>query len=232
MADKKQIVYCDDQQRFRDEFTSRHKEYYDIVTVEDTRDLLKKIDQFKKLPDLVLIDLYHPRDDDITYEQKRLLAEESLAKLDKQIDETNQFVLNAWEPGGLEVLRLIRQKYSLEKLRIAFYTQKGLVLLSDAELREAKQLGVDWLIKKKLSPRTEKVWMDQMMMTTLTPSAINSIKLYKWGLAVSWLITGLLLSRLFFSADTFADIASTVLIGILSAIASFLVAPLIEKISQ
>lgn len=229
MADKKQIIYCEDQQRFRDEFINRHKAYYDIVTVDDTRDLLKTIEQFKKLPDLVLIDLYHPRENDESYEQKRLLAEESLAKLDKQIEETNQFVLRAWEPGGLEVLRLIREKYPPDKLRIAFYTQKGLVLLSDSELREAKQLGVDWLIKKKLSPRTEKVWMDQMMMTTVAPNTANSIKLYKWGLAVSWLITGLLLSRLFFSADTFSDIASTVVIGLLSAIAAFLISPLIEK---
>jgi CheY-like chemotaxis protein len=190
MSDKKRIIYCEDQQRFREEFTNRHKAFYDIVTVDDTRDLLKTIEQFKKLPDLVLIDIYHPRENDTDYEQKRLLAEESLSKLDKQIDETNKFVLDAWEPGGLEVLRLIRQKYPTDKLRISFYTQKGLVLLSDTELREAKQLGVDWLIKKKLSPRTEKVWMDQMMMTTVSQNSSSSIKLYKWGLAGSWLITG------------------------------------------
>ncbi len=117
-------------------------------------------------------------------------------------------------------------------MRIAFYTQKGLVLLSDSELREAKQLGVDWLIKKKLSPRTEKVWMDQMMMITVSQNSSNSIKKYRWGLAGSWLITGLLLARMFFSTDKFADIASTLLIGILSAIASFLISPLIEKINQ
>jgi hypothetical protein len=232
MSIKKQIVYCDDQQRFLDEFTDRHREYYDIITLVDTRDLLKTIEQLKKLPDLVLIDLYHPRVNDKDYELKRILAEESLAKLDQQINETNKAVLEAWEPGGLEVLKVIRQKYPPGKLRIAIYTQKGLVLLSDTELRDAKEMEVDWLIKKKLSVRTEKIWIDKMMMTSMRKPSGNSLKLYRWGLACSWLITGLLLSRLFFSSAKFTDIAASVIVGIVTALVSYLVSPLIEKVNS
>jgi CheY-like chemotaxis protein len=230
--EKKVIVYCDDQKRFIDEFIQRHGSYFDILPVADTRDLLKSIEQLKKPPSLVLLDLYHPREDDANYAEKATLAEESLAKLDAQIEETNKAVLNAWEPTGLEILKLIRQKYPQEKLPIAIYTQKGLMLLGDNEMREAELNGADWLIKKKLSARTEEIAINRIIMRTPERITNKSVKNYRWGLAFSWLLIGLLASRLIFNTNQFTDISVAAVIGILTALITYLISPILAKLGE
>jgi CheY-like chemotaxis protein len=227
--EKKLIVYCDDQQRFLDSFISKHNSHYEIVTLTDTRNLLKTIEQLKKLPDLVLIDLYHPREDQEDCNEKALQAEISLAKLDDQIEETNKAVLNAWEPFGLEVLKLIRLKYSQDQLPVAMYTQKGLILLGDDELRQAELSGADWLIKKKLSARTEQIFMDRIMMRKQTHVPNQISKKYRWFLAFSWLLIGLLAARLFFTSNQFSDIAVAIMVGVVMALVTYLLSPLVTK---
>jgi len=230
--EKNVIVYCDDQKRFRDEFIQRHGAYFDILPVEDTRELLKSIDQLKKPPDLILLDLYYPRGDDAESAAKIILAEESLAKLDVQIEETNKAVLNAWEPAGLEILKLIRQKYPPEKLPVAIYTQKGLMLIGDNEMREAELNGADWLVKKKLSARTEQIAINRIIMRTPEHLSNRSVKNYRWTLAFSWLVIGLLVAHLFLNSNQFSDILIAALVGVITALVSYLCSPFLSKIGD
>lgn len=229
---KKVIVYCDDQQRFLDQFMERHRSYYDIIPVNDARDLLKTVEQLKKLPDLVLLDLYHPREDGADFKQKVAAAEESLSKLDQQILETKHAVENAWEPSGLEVLKLLRMKYTPNSLPVVMFSQKGLILLNDNQLREAEVNGAHWLLKKQLSARTEQVAIDRLIAGT--PEKVNShtIQIYRWVLALSWLFIGLLTARLFFSNNQFSDITIAAVIGIITALISYLLAPLLHKLDD
>lgn len=224
------VVFCDDQERFRNEFTERHSDYYDVICIDNTDNLLKTIDSLKKLPDIVLLDLYHPKDDEEDFEQRRLTAEEELAILDEQIEKTNEAVLAVWEPHGIEILKSIRLKYPPHKLPVAIYTQKGLILLADNQLREVEQLGAHWLLKKKLSAKTEKTRIDRIIIRDkqleILPNTYT--KWYRIALAISWLIVGLLASRLFLDSNQFKDIALSVVIAVLTALITFLLTPLLE----
>jgi len=224
--EKRLVVVCDDQERFLDQFYERHCQHYEIIRVNDTRKLPGVIERLKHLPDLVLLDLYHPRDDDTDYENRRLAAETSLTKLDKQIEKTNQAVLTAWEPRGLEVLELLRQEYSPQQLPIAIHTQKGLLLLDDSQLREVEQHGAHWLLKNKLSARTEEIRIDRIIISDLERpqrAARKAVRIHRWGLIVSWLIIGVLVSRMIFSTNQFRDIVANITGALLGAIVAFLV---------
>lgn len=164
MPTKKLILLCDDQQRFIDQFLERHGGYYDVEVVHDTRDIFTRIPQLPRLPDIVLVDLYHPVDETTPdFDERRLAAEASLSELDRQIERTNQAVLNVWEPHGIEVLRMLRETYSAKELPVAIYTQKGNILLADEELRKVEEYEGEWLLKKKLSARTEKLRIDRLI---------------------------------------------------------------------
>ena len=229
---KKVIVYCDDQQRFRDQFVQRHGARFDIITLADPADLFRTVERLKKLPDLILLDLYHPREDSSNQEEKVALAEKSLTKLDTQIAETNAAVLDAWEPEGLDVLKLMREKYPKNEQPIVIYSQKGLMLLSDEQLLEAELNGADWLIKKKLSARTEQVAIDRIIMRT--PSRISNriSRTYRWLLAFSWAVIGLLAARLFFGSNQFITIMIAVIIAIVTALISYLLSPILIKLTD
>ena len=226
----KTIVYCDDQARFREQFLERHRDHYDIILVNDTRDLLVTLDKLKILPDLVLLDLFHPREDDPEFEERVARAEASLADLDRQIEETGRIVHEAWEPSGLDILKLIRQKYSVRKLPVVIYTQKGLVLLGDNELREAEENGADWLLKKKLSARTEQVAIDRIIMRTPDRVAANTERNYRWLLAFSWLVIGLLISWLIFEPTQFNDITIGLIVAVVTGLVTYLLSPLLTKL--
>lgn len=160
---KTTVVYCDDQKRFIDEFTARHGQRYDIIPVDDSCQLLGTLSDMKRLPDIVLLDLYHPREDVSDYEERRLAAEVELEKLDQQVDKTREAVLNAWEPRGLDILKQLRGKYASDELPIVMYTQRGLVLLSDDQFRLVEENSGHWLLKKALSAHTEEIRIERII---------------------------------------------------------------------
>lgn len=59
---KKSILYCEDQENFRQDFIKRHENDFETETVFNIQDLILYLKKLKKLPDLLLLDLYHPRD--------------------------------------------------------------------------------------------------------------------------------------------------------------------------
>lgn len=225
------VMLCDDQARFRETFIHSHQNHYEIITVDDSAILLDKINQLKTLPDIVLLDLYHPKDDNPDFEQRRLKAEEELTKLDQQIEIANQAVLATWEPHGLDVLRAIRQQYPAPKLPIAIYTQKGMILLSDEQLRIVEQFDGHWLLKKKLSARTEKTRIDRIIANdkSLHKRSKPDTRLYRISLTVSWLIISLLGSKIIFDPSSFNDVLIAILGAFITALVTFLLAPLLEQ---
>lgn len=225
------VLLCDDQARFRDEFIRKHQAHYDIITVEDSASVIDKINQLKDLPDIVLLDLYHPKDDNSDFERRRLRAEAELSKLDQQIEITNQAVLDTWEPHGIDVLRALRQQYPMHKLPIAMYTQKGMILLSDDQLRAVEQFDGHWLLKKKLSARTEKTRIDRLITYDKGLKNINksNTRLYRITLTLSWLIISLLIAKIIFDATGFQNILVAILGAFMTALITFLLAPFLEQ---
>ena len=227
------IMLCDDQARFRDEFIRNHQAHYNIITLDDSATLIDKIAQLKQLPDIILLDLYHPRDNNPDFEQRRLKAEAELTKLDEQIEATNKAVLDTWEPHGIDVLRAIRQQYPVHKLPVAIYTQKGMILLNDDQLRAVEQFDGHWLLKKKLSARTEKTRIDRLIVydKSLNKPKSNNM-LYRMVLTISWLIISLFVSKLIFDSTGFQNILITIIGSIITAFITFLLAPLLERSSS
>jgi len=224
------VMVCDDQARFRDEFVSNHKGHYDIILVDDSAVLLDKIRQLKALPDIVLLDLYHPKDDNPDFEQRRQRAEHELSALDSQIEVTNQAVLETWEPHGIDVLRTIRQEYPAHKLPIAIYTQKGMILLNDDQLRAVEQFDGHWLLKKKLSARTEKTRIDRLIASDKGLKRTQSdTTRYRIALTVSWLIISLLVAKVFFDPSSFQSVALAVFGAVITALITFLLAPFLDQ---
>ena len=239
------VVLCDDQKRFRDEFINNHQGHYQIISVEDTNTLIETIDGLKELPDIILLDLFHPRDNNPDFEQRRLRAEDELTKLDEQIDRTNDAVLATWEPQGINILRSIRQKYPSVELPVAIYTQKGMILLNDDQLREVEELEGHWLLKKKLSARTEKIRIDRIIFNDKGIKADASNKdvktnsgqkgvgiRYRIAMAISWLIIALLASKILLDITQFQNIAISVITAFISAIVAFILTPLLGTSSK
>ena len=232
---KRSVVYCDDQQLFLDQFRNRHDQYYEIDDVNDTRELAELLKPPADLPDLVLLDLYHPRDNEPDFEERRKAAVDSLTKLDEQIEETNQAVLAAWEPRGLELLKLLRVDYGYppEKLPIVIYTQKGLLLLDDSQLREVELHSAHWLLKDRLSAHTEEIRIDRIINSDLerTRRAVrNASKGYRWSLIVSCIIIAILVSRMIFSTDQFMEnIVAETIGGLITLVVSYPVILRLER---
>lgn len=155
---KKSILYCEDQENFRTDFIRRHENDFEVDTIPNVQDCIIHLKSLKKLPDLLLLDLYHPKDI-INQEEVASLAAQQLQELTKKIREVKKFVDEAWEPIGIEALYEIRRHYPAHKLPVLIYTQRGLFLLEDDKLRALEKLDADWLIKDKerITPTTESI---------------------------------------------------------------------------
>lgn len=217
------ILYCDDQAKFREKFERDHATHYAITTCADVGALSNLIANMRKLPDLLLLDLYHPRATGSEQAANEVAAEASLDQLDGQIEITKRAVLEAWTPAGLEMLRTLRQAYPAEVLPIALYTQKGLLLLNDAELREAELLEAEWLLKKRMDPTTERIWIDRIVQRAAAKRARAVVGKYKWLLILSWLALAVSLAAHFFTADDLMSMLAKTIAGIIGAVAAYLV---------
>lgn len=232
---KKRILYCDDQERFTDLFHTNHDEYYDITTVNTSRglvDILKDLEKLQEFPDLVLLDLYYPRAPDQDYETRKQAAEDSLSELDAQIIETNKAVLNAWKPHGIDILKQLRGEYPSHKLPIAIYTQKGLLLLDDSQIREVEESQAHWLLKKRLSPETEEITIERIIRADREQAkTIKLVRRYRIGLIVAWFIVGLLLAgSLLINIDILIpDIWIQIISGSVVSVISYIVSRMLDK---
>lgn len=160
----KRALICDDQDRFLEEFMRRHKDYYDITTTRDSRELLELLTGPNGVPDILILDLYFPVDStDSGFADKVSAAEMQLAKLDQQISATKKAVLDAWTPHGIELLRSIRERWTAAELPVVIFTQKGLLLLDDAQIRAVEELDGHWLLKGRLARETEAIRLDRIM---------------------------------------------------------------------
>ncbi|MCB9946790.1 MAG: hypothetical protein H6842_03055 [Rhodospirillaceae bacterium] len=155
---KTRIVYCEDQEQFRKDFKEKHGNQFDIHFISDAKEVMEYLESSKELPDILLLDLYHPQPVD-DYEEKRRIANEKLHDLSESVKDVKRAVDQAWVPDGVSVLKQIRTKYSSKKLPIMIYSQRGLLLLEDQLLQEVERNQADWLIKdrERISPATEEL---------------------------------------------------------------------------
>lgn len=187
------VLYCDDQARFREAFVKRHQQNFEVEPVESIAQLRSRLRNAQLLPDVVLLDLYHPRET-ADFEAARNTAEQKLAELTMKIDEVRQAVDEAWSPTGLSVLEEIRRHYPPEKLPIMIYTQRGLFLLDDDQMRRVEELDADWLLKDtdRLSDRTEATRISRVLYRSRSLRRVQRDVL----LTVAGAVAGIVLSTL------------------------------------
>lgn len=181
-------------ERFIEQFRKNHSDYYDIIPVRDVRLVIDRLHEMKSLPDIVLLDLYHPIHEDAGFEDRRKKAEYELTKLNEQIDRTKQAVDATWRPIGLEILADIRKEYAPQHLPVVIYSQRGLFLLEDEQVRSVEEHNGHWLLKNQFGPRTEKMRMDRIM--NYAGQAKPILTAYRKALIASWAVFLAFLTRL------------------------------------
>lgn len=196
------VLYCDDEMSQRDRFYKLHHGNEFTVEVEADVDCLpRRLSQLNKLPDLLVLDLFHPFVEADPAEATRINNEvnvtvgqinELMIKVRRQADEL-------FAPRAISVLREIRKNPKLERLPVILYTRYGICTVNDEEMKEAISLSADWLLKGR-TPEAEKRMMYQV---TTEHSKLKSFprdtKLAIWssifsailGTIFGWLITKL-----------------------------------------
>ena len=150
-------------------------------------------------------------------------GEAALLDLKNQIRKTDEEVNKAWEPLGLELLNDIRQKYSSRKLPVIIYSQTGLVLLKDDQVKNVEENDGHWMLKGAYSAATEQVRMDRVM--AYSGKAKPILLVYRIVLILSWSIFLLLASLFLFKLELMWDF----LISVIGGIGTYVVTKVIES---
>ncbi|MDR2861939.1 MAG: hypothetical protein LBV07_05270, partial [Syntrophobacterales bacterium] len=162
------ILYCDDDPEEIKKFKTNHGNRFEIETLTGWHDFELKLEELiaqGKIPDIILIDLFHPKHDDESIQvQRNIEAKEALDQLKENIAQTKKIVESAWLPHGLEMLeqagttlKRAREQYhnrdipvpvELEiPIPIAIYTKQGISLVDDRELEYVATHKGKWILK-------------------------------------------------------------------------------------
>lgn len=166
------IYYCDDEQIFIDRFRQRHP-HYDVTAFNSSDGLLEKLKDTEQLPDLILLDLYFPKDDTREgYAEDVQQAQAALDNLSKGLDAVKATVEKVRTPHGVEVLEHLhsdKQPQRIQDIPVALYTRRGLLILDDKFIRAVADKGGRWIIKnsksgaEQISKETEMIWIESVI---------------------------------------------------------------------
>jgi hypothetical protein len=188
--DRLRILYCDDQERFREEFLIRHRDHFEVETTDDIASVLPTLlsRRREKLPDLLLLDLYHDIDpannDGRDHRVKE--AKAALDELNASVRRAKSRVDLAWRPAAVEVAEEIRHHFPMHTLPIMIYSQKGLFFLDDEQIRRIENAEVDWLLKDsdRFSAVTEDVRIRRVMERSKASRRIpRDVRIAIWSVA-------------------------------------------------
>ena len=151
MNKKPFILLCEDKPEWIEKFLKDHSEEYHIEILNDAQDFTKKLQELKeqkRIPDIILIDLFHPKHADEEL-QKNLAdkANAEIERLENEIERIRETIYAAWEPYGLDMLKQVRDLELFHDTPIAIYTQRGLSIVGAKELETVSKAGGEWLLK-------------------------------------------------------------------------------------
>lgn len=232
---RKRILICDDQQKFIDAFKDAHKDHYKIEEETDIRKLAERIEG--NVPDLILLDLYYPKDDKKDFVLRLEEAERQLEELDEQIEATKKAVKDAWDSLGIKALKHIREKY--EDIPIVIFSQTGPILLDDEEIQSVVTNDGYFMLKKEHNMRNMSMELNSIMENK---SKLQKLKLeiekyksvqkkYRIFSIASWFIFPLFFLFILvvkFNFNTLENIA----IGIFSSLIATVVAIFISRVFE
>lgn len=141
------IYVCDDQPEMMARFQERHRDQYEIRAFNSIVELKRAIDEKKKKPDLVLLDLFWVRENVDPDIKKK--ADADLAAFQREARDLVNTIMMAYMPNGKEALATLRKKYSSSQLPIMIYSKTGQLLLGQEDLRIMADLEAGWLMKEQ-----------------------------------------------------------------------------------
>jgi hypothetical protein len=154
IPDKPTILYCDDKEKWINLFKKRHEEEYTIISTDRASELSVKLREMiknKRPPDIILIDLYHPKfDDPAIQEQHNPIGQAAIDKLEAIKKEVRTPINETWDAAGYRMLKdthNILKKAHYESIPIAIYTEQGLTIATNEQLETVASCGGQWLIK-------------------------------------------------------------------------------------
>jgi hypothetical protein len=144
------IFFCDDKPKWTNIFKERHEGSFDIKTTNDSNNFLKDLEDLVKrgqTPDIILIDLYHPKyfDDKEKQAKLNLVGDAAIERLEAAIKAENSSILEAWNPLGYFLLE--RARKMCPHTPIAIYTEQGLTLAGNDELDRVSKANGEWFLK-------------------------------------------------------------------------------------
>ncbi len=233
---KKRILICDDQQKFIDAFKDAHKDHYKIEEETDIRKLAERIEG--NVPDLILLDLYHPKDDKEDFEKRLEEAEKQLGKLDEQIETTKSVVKNAWDSLGIKALKQIKGKY--EDVPIVIFSQTGPILLDDEEIQTVVTNDGYFMLKKEHNMRNMSLELNSIMENKSKLQKLKSEiekyksvqKRYRVFSIASWFLFPLLFLFVLivkFNFNTLENIAVGIFSSLIATVVAIFISRLFEK---
>lgn len=189
------VLYCDDEQSQRDCFQKAHDGEEFSVEVEGDVDCLpRRLAQATDLPDILVLDLFHPFAEADPSEAARINDEVNIT-----LRQINDLMIKArrqagalFAPRAISVLREIRKNPNLATLPVLLYTRYGIWTVNDEEMKEAISLSADWLLKGR-TPETERRMMYQIIVERTSSRSIpRDITLALWSSVFSAILGAIL----------------------------------------
>lgn len=189
------VLYCDDEARLRKKFIASHVDSdFSFSELEDVESLPRILADMPRLPDLLVLDVFHSITTPGTKEAlegDRLVAkkfEEFYEKLREVKEVSDRYK----RPRAIHILNEIRSNPKMRDLPVLLYTRQGLALISDEELQDTIENGAEWMLRGR-KPETERRRMYNFIIKNRPKNRIERDVL----IAIVSTIVGLLLSKLF-----------------------------------
>ncbi|MDR3763009.1 MAG: hypothetical protein P4M01_02830 [Acidobacteriota bacterium] len=227
---KYHILFLDDKRTWLDNFQQQHGDEYDLTLVASGREFDLRLERMVAEghpPDVVLIDLYHPKypDDPARQAELTTAGDAAIQDLEAAIQKARGPILAAWDPYGVEILERARKFLDSRghgDIPLVIYTQQGLTIASNEELKRVSQLRGEWLIKNKSNADYESHRLNEMI-SLRERQKDNYRRVYQ---NTSWMIAALLLVTLvglaYFHHKTMDLVLSIGLSAVLVAVQPFI----------
>jgi hypothetical protein len=220
------IFFCDDKPCWTNKFKERHGENFDIKTTNDSNNFLKDLCELVKrgqTPDIILIDLYHPKyfDDKEKQDKLNVVGDDAIKRLEAAIKAEKVLVLEALVPLGYFLLE--RARKMCPHTPIAIYTEQGLTLADNDELSRVSKANGEWFLKG-----TAGIYEDdklkRMLNTNLyAKTTKNTLWLLSAVIIIAALAYSLIVKREFDYTVSFGATLVSLAIAVMPRIISYLV---------
>jgi hypothetical protein len=225
--DRKPLVFfCDDKKEWTDKFKERHGDNFDIKTTNKGEDFLKELGELVKrrqTPDIILIDLYHPRYTEDEEKQKKLNVEGNAAikQLEANIEDGKKPILKAWIPLGY--LLLERARAMCPHTPIAIYTEQGLTLADNDELGRVSKANGEWFLKGTAGIYEDDKLKRMLNANLYTKTTKNTLWFLSTVIIIAALAYSLIVKREFDYTVSFGATLVSLAIAVMPRIISYIV---------